>query len=80
MTKAEETLDKRIIMFPEDLESGMTDEAIRRNVVASMFIHAQEFAEWCSCNGWNKSDLWENQTGLIKTTSELYTIFNNQNK
>ena len=52
------------------------------SVVEVMSIHAQEFAEWCSRKGWvyDTIDFWEHKISERKTTSELYTLFNNQNK
>jgi hypothetical protein len=48
-------------------------------------IHAQEFAEWCAKEEWEyypSDQIWIGQGSYMngKTTSELYTIFNNQNK
>ena len=50
-----------------------------------MSIHAQEFAEFTSLNWWSydpESTLWFGEGYPMKklTTSELYTLFNNQNK
>ena len=69
MTKAEETIK----LHTTDFGFVMTD---------AMSIHAQEFAEWCEDNGWvyHKFHKVWCKNNERKTTSELYTIFNNQNK
>lgn len=58
---------------------------MNEGVLKPMSIHAQEFAEFTSLNWWSydpESKLWIGEGYPYKklTTSELYTIFNNQNK
>lgn len=47
-------------------------------------VKAKQFAEWCSEKHWNYNSLskkWLNLDKMeFKTRSELYTLFNNQNK
>ena len=54
-----------------------------QTVLNIMEFHAQEFAEWCGQGGYrykSLSKLWYDGFTERKTTSELYTIFNKQNK
>ena len=71
MTRAES------VIFHNDMADGSQTDLER-----GLSIHAQQFAEWCYRNGWvyDTIDFWEHKIGERKTTSELYTIFNNQNK
>ena len=78
MTRAEETIREVFKNSFLDLEYLELKEQ-------SMSIHAQEFAEFTSLNWWSydpESKLWFGEGYPMKklTTSELYTIFNNQNK
>jgi hypothetical protein len=70
MTRANELVKR----WREEDNNGVDVEDI-------MSIHAQQFAEWCSNKGWKRwSTIWKHDNNEYKTTSELYTIFNNQNK
>lgn len=74
MTKAEETLSN----YDFDIHyygDGKTD------ILTAMSNHAKEFAEWCGSNEWIFviHNTWiKPSKGESLTTSELYTLFNNQ--
>jgi hypothetical protein len=91
MTRAEEILSNNsqsIGVFQEltDLQDAIGIPNAVPMILDSMSIHAQEFAEWCSGNDWEfRNGAWSLFDGdydeiAIRSTSELYTLFNNQNK
>jgi hypothetical protein len=91
MTKAEEAIFNIVVIKEPDftIESLRKQKETSNQLFSAMSTHAQEFAEWCSKEGWIIDEtMWGNENTIddkygyteMKTTSELYTTFNNQNK
>lgn len=76
-------------VFDKTIECGADDDPELAEIVANMMVgfaqsHAKDVLRWAGDNGWKRSssseDKWINYKGEIKTTDELYLMFEEENK